>query len=669
MNSSSTGGVIPPSLAEPQYENAKISVWWDIENCQVPKTSDPHSIAQNITSALVKMNYCGPVSISAYGDTTRLPGSVQEALNSTGIALNHVPAAKDASDKKILVDMLFWAVDNPAPANYLLISGDRDFSNALHQLRMRRYNILLAQPKNASQPLVAAAKSVWLWTTLFAGGLPLSNGETSHLIQTHSNYVSNTDRPKTPEMNHVTDSQPNVRTFDTKQKGKQIWKNANQTNIPRSSSTPITAQDFQDNSQIPLTTPTMNPDLPWANNNNPHSTYQNHLPQNLRPNGINTQVFHSIPARPSGPNFTSDPHSHAYHSLPVRPSGPSFTSALPARPSGPNFTSDPHTHGFHSLPARPSGPNFTSDPHSHAYHSAPGRPGGPNFTSDPNNHAFHSLPGRPNGPNFTSDPRNRAIPSRPNGPNMNTGPLPDVGRLNISGNPNRPNFQQRSGFEPVNNYVNQMHKTSSFKQQDSPKKNSCQSSSSASTDAYKYPDTKPLENVQGLIGIVLLALDTLRTEKIMPTEPNIAGCIQYIDGNRNQNIDVKKALESSVEKQFVVKKYLGTLQFYVGKNDQLWNCVNPMGGNQYPNTTWNEIQKFLLSFDGRSAIMASESKYEAATIIKRICLKELSLGEILHIIQLMVHTKKWITHNPSGWQPLNIKLVENNVTGGAQTFM
>ena len=49
---------------------------------------------------------------------------------------------KDASDKKILVDMLFWAVDNPAPANYLLISGDRDFSNALHQLRMRRYNIL-----------------------------------------------------------------------------------------------------------------------------------------------------------------------------------------------------------------------------------------------------------------------------------------------------------------------------------------------------------------------------------------------------------------------------------------------------------------------------------------------------------------------------------------------
>ena len=93
-------GVIPPSppppaaadAAEAQYSGAKISVWWDIENCQVPKGCETHAIAQNISSALVKMNYCGPVSISAYGDTNRIPGSVQQALNSTGIALNHVPA-------------------------------------------------------------------------------------------------------------------------------------------------------------------------------------------------------------------------------------------------------------------------------------------------------------------------------------------------------------------------------------------------------------------------------------------------------------------------------------------------------------------------------------------------------------------------------------------------
>jgi len=80
------------SMAEAQYVGAKTSVWWDIENCPVSKGCDPNAIAQNISSALVKMNYCGPVSISAYCDTHRIPASIQHALSSTGIALYHVPA-------------------------------------------------------------------------------------------------------------------------------------------------------------------------------------------------------------------------------------------------------------------------------------------------------------------------------------------------------------------------------------------------------------------------------------------------------------------------------------------------------------------------------------------------------------------------------------------------
>ncbi|KAK4803330.1 hypothetical protein SAY86_001533 [Trapa natans] len=188
-----SGDLSGAGAAGPQYVNAKTSVWWDIENCQVPKGCNAHAIAQNISSALAILNYSGPVTISAYGDTTRIPSSIQQALSSTGIALNHVPAGvKDASDKKILVDMLFWALDNTAPANYLLISGDRDFSNALHQLRMRRYNILLAQPQKASAPLVEAAKSVWLWTSLLAGGPPLSSSELERLSSTSHTSTSET---------------------------------------------------------------------------------------------------------------------------------------------------------------------------------------------------------------------------------------------------------------------------------------------------------------------------------------------------------------------------------------------------------------------------------------------------------------------------------------------
>ncbi|KAM0040568.1 putative NYN domain, limkain-b1-type, meiosis regulator and mRNA stability factor 1 [Helianthus debilis subsp. tardiflorus] len=347
---------------EQQYATAKISVWWDIENCQVPKGCQPHSIAQNISSALVDMNYCGPVSISAYGDTNGIPASVQQGLNSTGIALNHVPAGiKDASDKKILVDMLFWAIDNPAPATYLLISGDRDFSSALHQLRMRKYNILLAQPQKASMTLVAAAKSVWLWTSLLAGGPPLTKGE------------------------------------------------------------------LADNS-------------------------------------------------------------------------------------------------------------------------------------------LHA------------------------------------------------------------------------------------------------PVSEPLQMLD-LTKVIVSALATLKCEKIMPTEANIANCIRY--GKRNQpNIDVKKALKSALKQQLVVKQTLGSSPpFFVGKDEKIWKCVNLKSKNvkDHSEATWDELQKFLSTPAGRSAITASQCRYEAAVIIKRKCLKHPALGEILHILHLASSAKKWIIHHPSGWQPVSISLPESYV--------
>lgn len=80
---------------EGEYGAARTSVWWDIENCHVPKGYDAHVIAQNITSALAAVGYKGPVTISVYGDTNKIPTVVQHALSGTGIALNHVPSGMD----------------------------------------------------------------------------------------------------------------------------------------------------------------------------------------------------------------------------------------------------------------------------------------------------------------------------------------------------------------------------------------------------------------------------------------------------------------------------------------------------------------------------------------------------------------------------------------------
>lgn len=71
----------------------------------------------------------------------------------------------------ILVDLMLWTIDHPPPAHVLLISGDGDFANVLHKLKMKNYNILLAclAGQAVSPGLLAAASSVWKWSSLVRG--------------------------------------------------------------------------------------------------------------------------------------------------------------------------------------------------------------------------------------------------------------------------------------------------------------------------------------------------------------------------------------------------------------------------------------------------------------------------------------------------------------------
>ncbi|XP_039051581.1 uncharacterized protein LOC120193014 [Hibiscus syriacus] len=603
--------------AEPQYVSAKTSVWWDIENCQVPKNCDPHAIAQNISSALSKMNYCGPVSISAYGDTNRIPFSVQQALSSTGIALNHVPAGvKDASDKKILVDMLFWAVDNPAPANYLLISGDRDFSNALHQLRMRRYNILLAQPLKASAALVAAAKSVWLWTSLSDGGLPLSSGESTKLANGRNSFISEMSSynpiPETVSGSENVTMGQNIsnagRNGDIKYEGKYIRKTPYQpTNLRASSVATTTIQE---------------------NMNNGYS-YQ--------PEYAQTKSFKKAPHEFFG---GSEPAVSASWSTPnLFPSDPNPSGSNNANFVGVLQNHHPHSVGPNNLPLRPA---FPQD----------------NFLPlNPQNHGFHPIPPGVEGPRFPAPFSN----------------MLDVAKLNISERSTYPqngnNFPNQTGLHTPqrshlfhngqasqhDTYTNRYPRGPEFR----PRTSSAISSSRSNGVWGAEGRSPPSEYVQGLIGVILFALNTLKNEKMMPTEANITDCIRYGD-RKHCNTNVRKALDSAIEQQMVLKQSLGAMQLYVGRNEKLWKCVNLIGGNpnQYPKTTWDGIQKFLSSPNGRSAMMASQSRYEAALALRKACLEDLCLGNVLQILNMIIALKKWIIHHQSGWQRITVTLPE-----------
>lgn len=65
----------------------------------------------------------------------------------------------------LIVDMLSFALDNPAPAVVMLISGDREFVYALSILRHRRYTVvLITPPEGAYITLKAQANVVLDWT-------------------------------------------------------------------------------------------------------------------------------------------------------------------------------------------------------------------------------------------------------------------------------------------------------------------------------------------------------------------------------------------------------------------------------------------------------------------------------------------------------------------------
>ncbi|CAA0816562.1 Putative endonuclease or glycosyl hydrolase [Striga hermonthica] len=533
-----------PAAAEEQYVKAKISVWWDIENCHVPKSCDPHTIAQNISSALVKMNYCGPVSVSAYGDTTRISSSVQHALNSTGVALNHVPAGvKDASDKKILVDMLFWAVDNPAPANYLLISGDRDFSNALHQLRMRRYNILLAQPQKASAALVAAAKSVWLWTSLSAGGPPLTNAESAQFVTNSNGQLPVSDSLHTEavggnqplnsfhgSLNLGNQKFSNAgRESDPKYKGKQIWRTSTQPGMQRNPSNMIKPEENYNNAKF-------------------QTAYGYPKPFNLP---LDSSGAYRAPSTGSGPSYSTGPDSWAngnyHHGTYQNQYHQQFRANVP--------------------PVEKCAPDV-----SNLHISEP-----PNNSQQTNGGEKRAALLEPaNRPSLKSPQKGYTTQKRSSYQEPNTASRPQA---NQEIRP--PNLSSASGTAVIS--VNGVWGTSG------------------------YP--KPSDYVQGLIGIIILALNTLKNEKIMPTEENITDCIRYGD-IKHRNTDVKKALASALEQQLVVQHRLGNLQLYVGKNEKVWQCVNPMAGDaiKYPKATWDEIQNFLSSPAGRSAIQDTQCR-------------------------------------------------------------
>ncbi|EYU34699.1 hypothetical protein MIMGU_mgv1a021072mg [Erythranthe guttata] len=160
------------NCVQDEFAQVLTSVWWDIENCPVPKGFDDYaSIFGNIKTALRRANYFGEVSISGFGNLKKVKSEICETLGRSGIKMNHIFSR---ADKTIMLEMLLWALEHDPPANILLISEDIDFATTLNRLSSKMYNIMVAHQNQDQRvqfkTLLSSAICIWSFRDLIEGG-------------------------------------------------------------------------------------------------------------------------------------------------------------------------------------------------------------------------------------------------------------------------------------------------------------------------------------------------------------------------------------------------------------------------------------------------------------------------------------------------------------------
>ncbi|PRP83802.1 hypothetical protein PROFUN_09000 [Planoprotostelium fungivorum] len=141
-----------------------VSIFWDMENCRVPATVEGSMVAGKLLNFASKL---GPIHrINGYGNLTCFRKETRMELMAGGIDLHDVPSGKpNAADIAIIVDMLFYAMENPS-STIVLISGDGDFSNALSRLRQKGHRIMIISAPSSNRSLGHVCDEIHDWNKL-----------------------------------------------------------------------------------------------------------------------------------------------------------------------------------------------------------------------------------------------------------------------------------------------------------------------------------------------------------------------------------------------------------------------------------------------------------------------------------------------------------------------
>ncbi|KAJ7632419.1 NYN domain-containing protein [Roridomyces roridus] len=151
-------------------QSNNVAVFWDYENCHSASQTSGYEVVNGIRTVALKfgsVKYFKAYMEMPDSDTPRSL-SLRSELQSSGVSLTDCPhnGRKNVADQMIIVDMMAYAMDHPAPATLILISGDRDFAYAVAILRLRGYEVVLISL--AAHISLKSQASVCLdWNALF----------------------------------------------------------------------------------------------------------------------------------------------------------------------------------------------------------------------------------------------------------------------------------------------------------------------------------------------------------------------------------------------------------------------------------------------------------------------------------------------------------------------
>lgn len=138
-----------------------IGIFWDIENCQVPKNKCASNLVHRIRE--IFMVHYREAEFVVVCDVKKENAQVIQDLHDTQVNLIHVQStSKNAADEKLRQSLRRFAEVYSSPSAVILISSDINFAADLCDLRYRRkIHVILIHNANVTDALISCANETY----------------------------------------------------------------------------------------------------------------------------------------------------------------------------------------------------------------------------------------------------------------------------------------------------------------------------------------------------------------------------------------------------------------------------------------------------------------------------------------------------------------------------